>query len=73
MSKNIVLNLFLRSYIELKVKILVQKIFAYTVHTCKIIQKYLHWVLWDLTLERRHMSHIGLVQPLDPEVAVEVG
>ena len=30
-------------------------------------------VLWDLALVGRDVRHVGLVEPLDPEVAVEIG
>ena len=30
-------------------------------------------ILWDLVLVGRDLRHVGLVEPLDPEVAVEVG
>ena len=34
---------------------------------------YLHRVFWYLSFEGRDMSDVGLVEPLDPEMAVEVG
>ena len=34
---------------------------------------HLRRVLWDLILVGRHVTDISLVEPLDPEVAVEVG
>ncbi len=40
--------------------------------TCICI-KYLHRVLRYLSFEWRDMSDVGLVEPLDPEMAVEVG
>ena len=35
--------------------------------------EYLHWIFRYLSFEGRHGSDVGLVEPLDPEVAVEVG
>ena len=30
------------------------------------------WIFWNLTLERWNIGDISLIEPLDPEMAVEV-